>query len=190
MEDWYLESVALTNVPFLTELPAITNKKNDVEVKHMEWWKTLGYTSEEEAIKGINSQKSELAEANRINAELQTKLTAEQAKTADLLSKANAAEVEAAVLAKKILPGQKEIALKLINSDRGLFDEFVAANAGVRIEGLSTETVIPESEKKDPLSQVSSYKQLLDDKALCAKFEAEKPEDYKALYHRWMTEKK
>lgn len=187
-EDWYLESVAFTNIPFLTELPAITNKKNVMEESQMEWWKTLGYASEEEAIAKINQMKTELATANSQVTELTGKLAAEQAKNAELLSQANSAEVEAAVLAKKIMPAQKEIALKLINSDRKLYDEFVAANAGISAAGLGTETVVAETEKKDLLKSVTCFKQLLDDDKLCAAFEKEYPAEFKVLYDRWMKE--
>jgi phage I-like protein len=189
-EDWYLESVAFTNTPFLTELPAMTNKKNEMEESRMEWWKTLGYASEEDAIAKINQMKNDLATANSQVTDLTAQLTAEKDKNADLLSKANTAEVEAAVLAKKIMPGQKEIALKLINSDRALYDEFVTANTGVTAADLGKETKLPVGEGGNALDKVTSYKQLLDDATLCKQYETERPAEYKKLYDTWMKDHK
>jgi phage I-like protein len=190
-EDWKLDSVALTNIPYLTELPSIKNDKT-MEESQMEWWKELGYTSEEEAIKAHKQNQTDLAAANAKVLELTAANDALSKTNKEQLAASNVAVVEAAILSKKILPGQKDVFVKLINSDRALFDEAVAANSGVvaGAAGLGTEAILGETPIADMLSTVTSYKQLLDDGVLSAAFEKAHPTEFKVLYERWMKEHK
>lgn len=186
LKDWRLHSVALTNVPFLTELPAIKNREGEDSMEEL--LKLLGAESEEQAISKVN----ELKEANAANEAKVSTLTAEletaNAKIQEAQTQANAAAVENAIASGKLVPAQKELAVKLINQDRALYDEFVA-NAGTPAD-LGKEIKVGEGEGDglDRFKEVQSYGELLKDPAKLAAMKAENIKLHDELYNRGMKE--
>lgn len=171
MKDWRLHSVALTNTPYLTELPAIKNTETSGGINMDELLKRLNATDEEGALAKLQEILDDLSATKTLNSELTGKL--------------NEAEIDKAIQDKKLLPAQKALANKLINQSRELYDEFVA-NAAV--PDLTTEVQVQEGgdDGLDPFKNVQSFGDLLKDPALAKQMENEAPERYKALYKAYM----
>jgi len=171
-KDWRLHSVALTNTPFLTELPAIKNTENVGGPNMEELLKALGANSEEEAIAKVQ--------------ELTESLANTMEEVAALKAQVNEAEVNQAVTDKKLLPAQKDLATKLINSSRELYDEFVANSASTN--KLTEEVRVEEGadDGLDPFKNVQSFGDLLKNDDLRKQMEQEQPERYNALYLAYM----
>jgi phage I-like protein len=179
IKTWRLHSVALTNTPFLTELPAIKNHENG-GTQMDEILKALGVDTENAALAKINETISQ-------NSDLAAKLATSEGSLSAANAKLNAQEVEMAIANKQILPAQKELATKLINSDRSAYDMFVASAPKV---DLTTETnVNPDpANTGNPLDKVQSFSDLLKDDALDAKFRAERPDQYAKMFENYMKE--
>ncbi|HNX38806.1 MAG TPA: phage protease, partial [Candidatus Cloacimonadota bacterium] len=144
---WRLHSVALTNVPFIEELPAITNTENAQGERMDKLLQLLGANDEASAI-----AKVEEIQANNLKLE---------ADVSAMTVKINAQEVDAAINSGKLLPAQKELANKLINNDRALYDEFIANS--VPVKNVTTEVPLPAGDPQNKDTEINSYKQLLDD---------------------------
>jgi phage I-like protein len=172
-KDWRLHSVAFTNTPFLLELPAIKNDENDGEKPMEELLKLLGCADEAEATAKINAMKSEISTL--------------QAEKSTLQAKLNEQEVDLAVNQKKLLPAQKALALKLINQDRGLYDEFL--NAAPKVD-VTQEVPIPKAEGNglDKFAEVKSFGDLLANHELAAQMQKDDPKRYAELHKRWMKD--
>lgn len=175
LKDWRLHSVALTNTPYLTELPAIKNSEHEGG-NHMEdLLKALGCETEEAALTRIQ--------------EMRDALSASDAKVTALQAQVNQAEIDKAIADKKLLPAQKGLAEKLLAQSRELFDEFIASAA---VPDLTTEVKIEEGadDGLDPFKNVQSFGFLLKDPALAKQMQQENPERYNALYKAYMKEGK
>jgi phage I-like protein len=171
MKDWRLHSVALTNTPYLTELPAIKNTETSGGINMDELLKRLNATDEEGALAKLQEILDDLSATKTLNSELTGKL--------------NEAEIDKAIQDKKLLPAQKALANKLINQSRELYDEFVA-NAAV--PDLTTEVQVQEGgdDGLDPFKNVQSFGDLLKDPALAKQMAQDNPERYNALYKAYM----
>lgn len=171
LKDWRLHSVALTNTPYLTELPAIKNSDNEGGKNMDELLKALGATTEGEALTKVQ--------------ELRSALSASEAKVQALQAQVSAAEIDKAVADKKLLPAQKGLAAKLLAQGRELYDEFIASNA---IPDLTQEVPVQagQGDGLDPFKDVQSFGDLVDNPALAAQMEKEQPERYKKLYNQYM----
>jgi len=169
---WRLHSVALTNVPFIEELPAITNTENAQGERMDKLLQLLGANDEASAI-----AKVEEIQANNLKLE---------ADVSAMTVKINAQEVDAAINSGKLLPAQKELANKLINNDRALYDEFIANS--VPVKNVTTEVPLPAGDPQNKDTEINSYKQLLDDPELEATLNKDNPELVEKLYNRWMKE--
>lgn len=169
---WKLHSVALTNTPYLTELPAIKN--NEMGGSEMdELLKALGASDEKEAIQKVT--------------ELKNSETGAKAEVTALQAKLNEQEIDMAINSKKLLPAQKELATKLINSDRGLYEEFLKSSVAVDL--TAEVTVKPgEGDGLDKFANVKSFSDLLEDPELAANMEKTDPKRYNALYNRYVKE--
>lgn len=189
LKDWRLHSVALTNTPFLTELPAIKNHESNGGFVMDELIKLLGATDEDDALNKIKNMMAANAADKTALASLEAAKTTLEADKAALQATINAQEVDAAIAAQKITPAQKPLALKLINSDRALYDEFLASSAK---PPLTSEVPIPQGDGNplDPFVKVQSFSDLLSDPELGKKLKAENPSRYKDLHERWMKEKR
>jgi phage I-like protein len=171
MKDWRLHSVALTNTPYLTELPAIKNSEHEGG-NHMEdLLKALGCETEEDALARIQ--------------EMRDALSGSEAQVTALQAQVNQAEIDKAIADKKLLPAQKGLAEKLLAQSRELYDEFVA-NAAV--PDLTTEVEINDGgdDGLDPFKNVQSFGDLLKDPALAKQMAQDNPERYNALYKAYM----
>lgn len=175
-KDWRLHSVAFTNTPFLLELPAIKNNEIDGEKPMEELLKLLGVTDEAGAMAKVNSMKTEIGTLQGEKIALQAKL--------------NEQEVDMAINQKKLLPAQKELATKLINSDRGLYEDFLNSS-GVKVD-VTQEVPIPQGDGTglDKFAEVKSFGDLLANNELEKQMKKEDPQRYNVLYERWMKEKK
>lgn len=176
-KDWRLHSVALTNTPFLTELPAIKNTDIDGGIKMDELLKLLGASDESEALAKVNALKAENVTLTALKLENSQKL--------------NAQEVEMAVANKQLLPAQKELATKLINADRALYDEFLAGSAA-QATPLTQEQVIANADGDglDKYAKVTSFADIMDDPKLCSEMEKDNPKRYNELHKRFVKEGK
>jgi phage I-like protein len=172
MKDWRLHSVALTNTPYLTELPAIKNTEDN-----------SGGNNMDELLKRLNANDEESALAKL--QELLDELDLMRATNSGLLAKLNEAEIDKAVQEQKLLPAQKGLAAKLLNQSRELFDEFIA---NAVIPDLTTEVQIQDGgdDGLDPFKGVQSFGDLLRDPELAKQMETEAPERYNALYAAYM----
>lgn len=172
MKDWRLHSVALTNTPYLTELPAIKNTEDN-----------SGGNNMDELLKRLNANDEESALAKL--QELLDELDLMRATNSGLLSKLNEAEIDKAVQEQKLLPAQKGLAAKLLNQSRELYDEFIA---NAVIPDLTTEVQIQDGgdDGLDPFKGVQSFGDLLRDPELAKQMETEAPERYNALYAAYM----
>lgn len=172
---WRLHSVAFTNVPFIQELPAMTNNENNSQGEPMkDLLKALGAEDEASAIAAVNELKANALKLEADNSVLHAKI--------------NAQEVDAAIAANKLVPAQKELATKLINSDRALYDEFIKNNAP--IANVTQDVKVPQGTDANANSEPTSYSQLLNDPVLEARINKENPELYEKLHTRWMKEGK
>jgi phage I-like protein len=179
LKTWRLHSVALTNTPFLTELPAIKNKDNGGNPMD-ELLKMLGATDEDGAIAKVK----ELSAA-KTTAEAKLATANEAMNTVN--AKLNTQEVEMAIANKKLLPADKELALALINSDRKLYDKFV--NSRPPADLTTPETV--ETSAADGavnLDNVKTFRELLSDPALDKRMAEERPDRWQELYDAHMKE--
>ena len=119
--NWRLHSVALTNTPFITELPQIQANKDDVTGGNMDpevlnqLMKLLGVNSEAEV-------HAKLAEMQELKANIATLTTQHQ----EVMALLNAQTVDMAIANKQLLPAHKEHALTLINTDKKLYDASVS----------------------------------------------------------------
>lgn len=181
LKDWRLHSVALTNTPFLHELPAIKNMEGGPEVDEL--LKALGAEDEASAMIKLNEIK---ANSSKLEAEKTALAADNSAKQAKL----NELEIELAVNSGKLLPAQKELAAKLLNADRALYDEFIK-NSQINAD-LTKEVTIESGadDGLDPFAKVQSFSDLLADPALNERMEKEAPERYNKLYARYMKEGK
>ena len=179
IKTWRLHSVALTNTPFLTELPAIKNSENGGTPMD-ELLKLLGATDEDGAIAKVKelsaakiTAEKDLAKANEALGAANTKL--------------NTQEVDMAIANKKLLPADKELALELINSDRKLYDKFVNSRP---IVDLTTEEKVTTSAADGAanLDNVKSFRELLSDPALDKRMAEERPDRWEELYKAHMKE--
>lgn len=175
LKDWRLHSVALTNVPFLHELPAIKNSEMEGEEGMNELLKRLGAEDEAGALARLD--------------EIEAEKDANAAKVAELTAQINASEVDTAIANGTLLPAQKELALKLINQDRGLYEALCATSAKPDLDN-PVEVPTAEGDGLDEFQNVKSFGDLLANAALSAKMAAEQPARHKALYDRWMREGK
>jgi len=180
MTDWRMHSVALTNTPYLQELPAIAN--NDTNGGKMdELLKLLGVTSEEEAkaeVKRLQGEIVTLAEAKVAN----------EQQVAELNVKLNGQEVEAAINRGKLLPAQRELAVALINQDRKLYEQLISNSAALN---LTREKQLPAGEggtggEGNDLDKVKSYAELVNNTALARKMFDVRPERFNELYDAYM----
>jgi len=199
MTDWRLHSVALTNVPFLDELPAITNEddgfpadsgdinadekdgKSNHGGKMDELLKLLGVTSEDEAKAEVKRLQDENAGFVKLNA-------AQEQQVAELKEKMNGQEVEAAIVAGKLVPAQRELATALINQDRKLYEQLISNSAALN---LTKEAQLPAGEGGNgsgcnELDKVTSYAELVNNPALARKMYDERPERFSELYDAYM----
>lgn len=179
IKTWRLHSVALTNTPFLTELPAIKNSENGGTPMD-ELLKLLGATDEDGAIAKVKelsaakiTAEKDLAKANEALGAANTKL--------------NTQEVDMAIANKKLLPADKELALELINSDRKLYDKFINSRPTV---DLTTEETVTTSAADGAanLDNVKSFRELLSDPALDKRMAEERPDRWNELYEAHMKE--
>lgn len=179
IKTWRLHSVALTNTPFLTELPAIKNSENGGTPMD-ELLKLLGATDEDGAIAKVkelsaakNTAETDLAKANEALGAANTKL--------------NIQEVDMAIANKKLLPADKDLALELIKSDRKLYDKFINSRPTV---DLTTEETVSTSaaDRAANLDNVKSFRELLADPALDKRMAEERPDRWNELYEAHMKE--
>ena len=178
LKDWRMHSVALTNTPYLHELPAIINTANGGKMEEL--LKLLCVNTEDEA----------MAEVKRLIADNQTLASANSGltgKVADLQVNVNKQEVEAAVNSGKLLPAQKELALALIEKDRGLYEQLISNSAAA---GLTKEVPLPAGKipggGSDDLDNVTSYGELVNNSVRARHMYEERPERFDALYQAWM----
>ena len=173
INSWKLHSVALTNTPYLSELPAIRNTENGGSEME-ELLKLLGATDEKEAIQKVTTMANDAKVA--------------QDEAVALKAQINAQEIEMAINSKKLLPAQKELATKLINSDRALYDEFLKSSA--QAVDLTKELAVnaAEGDGLDPYPTVKCFTDLLDNPELSDKMEKEDPKRFDALYNKFIKE--
>lgn len=173
-KDWRLHSVALTNVPFLHELPPIKNNANQGDEMN-ELFKALGVDNEEDALKKVN--------------QMNTTIEANSEKIQTLQRQINDAEVEAAVNQGKLLPAQKELAKQLINQNRSQYEMLLNSSPAPTI---TTEVPVPEAQGDglDVFKDITSFSQLLNDVELAEQMEREQPKRYHELHRRFMKEGK
>jgi len=181
--NWRLHSVALTNTPFMTELPEIIPNKDDNEdvtggnmdpellAKLM---KVFGVNSEAEVI-------AKLEEAQELKANNE-KLSKENA---DAIILINTQTVDMAIAAKKLLPAHKEHALQLINTDKKLYDAFVALVAN-NIPDLTKEKEINPGAGNGEEVKVNSFTELLSNSKKAKDFYANNREEFDGLYADYM----
>ena len=173
--NWRLHSVAFTNTPYLTELPAIKNTA------------TVGGNQMENLLKALSSETVE--EALAAIQELRNDLVKKADEVTALKAKVAEAEIDQAIQQKKLLPAHKALAVKLMSQDRELYEEFVA-NAQVG-DLTKEEKVEPgEGDGMDPFAKVTSFSDLLKDPKLAEKMETEQPQRFDALYQTFMREGK
>lgn len=176
---WRLHSVALTNVPYLHELPALNHEGGEIDEteggsdKMNELMKQLGAEDESGALEKVSALKAELEAAKQ--------------KARELEAVVNESEVAKAVAEGRIAPGQAELAKKLLNQDRVLYDEFIKSNV---VPDLGKETKLPEGtgDGLDEFGEVKEFRQLLDDPGMAAKMRVEAPERYNALWQEHMKQ--
>lgn len=173
--NWRLHSVAFTNTPYLTELPAIKNTADVGGTQMEDLLKALSSETEEEALQAVRELRDALAK----KAEEVTALKAQVAE----------AEIDQAIQQKKLLPAQKALASKLMAQSRELYEEFVAS---AQLGDLTKEEKVEQGEGDgmDPFAKVTSFSDLLGDPELAKKMEEEEPERYEALYQTFMREGK
>jgi phage I-like protein len=173
LTDWRLHSVALTNVPYLQELPAIKNTETEGSETMDELLKRLDATDEDGALAALQ--------------DLCDRIEALEAQVNEQNLKLNEAAIDAAIAAKQLLPAHKALAEKLINTSRELYDEFVK-NAAV--PDLTQEVLIHRAadDGLDPFHNVQSFADLLQDPAVAKQMQTEQPARYNELYQRFMKE--
>lgn len=179
IKTWRLHSVALTNTPFLTELPAIKNSENGGTPMD-ELLKLLGATDEDGAI-------AKVKELSAAKTATEGKLAAANEALNTVNAKLNTQEVDMAIANKKLLPADKELALELINSDRKLYDKFLNSRPTV---DLTTEETVTTSAADGAanLDNVKSFRELLSDPALDKRMAEERPDRWNELYEAHMKE--
>lgn len=181
IKDWKLHSVALTNTPFLAELPAIKNMEPDGGTNMDELLKLLGAANEDEALAKVKELSASRDALVIDYAALVDKYNAQQ-------SKLNEQEVDIAIQEKKLTPAQKTLAMKLINSDHSLYTELL--NSSAPAADITTEVTIPpgEGDPLNPFEKVSSFSDLLKDPELANNMKTKEPVRYAELYNRYMKE--
>lgn len=133
---WRMHSVALTNTPFMTELPKITTNTEDVTGGNMDP-ELLALLEKQFGVKGEAAVNAKLAEMDELRANNE-KLTAQQQETVKLL---NTQTVDMAIANKQLLPAHRDFALQLINTDKAMYDKYVETVKS-SIPNLTTETEI------------------------------------------------
>jgi phage I-like protein len=175
LKDWRLHSVALTNTPYLTELPAIKNTEQVGGNNMDELMEALSSETEEEALAKVQELRDNLNESEATIQALQAQL--------------GEAEIDRAIADKKLLPAQKPLAQKLMAQSRELYDEFIA-NAAVPDLTKEVEVKDGGDDGLDPLAKITSFKQLTADPELAKRMEQENPERFNELYNTFVKEGK
>jgi len=185
IKTWRLHSVALTNTPFLTELPAIKNHEGVTQMDEL--LKLLGVTDEDAALAKVRELKANSEETAKQLKAANDECIDMQVSLAESRTKINAMEVDAAIANQQLLPAQREFAMRLINKDREAYDLFLASLPKV---DLTNEVPInsPNADTGNPLDKVTSFKQLMDDPALDAKMLSERPDRHDELFKNYMKE--
>jgi len=165
-----LHSVALTNIPFLKELPAIVNSEKNETNKQGE--------NMEELVKILACSEEEVADKVKAiiakNSEMQTQLSELQAKQAE-------SEVDLAIANNQIKKDQRTFALNLRLKDADLFNQFLSSN---KIEAPQGTIEIPNSSKE---SNVVKFSELLDNPAKFVEFQEKDPVKFNEMYEKFLN---
>ena len=165
-----LHSVALTNIPFLKELPAIVNSEKNETNKQGEMMeeltKLLACSEDEvtEKVKTIMTQNSEM-----------------QSKLSELNKKQAETEIDLAIANNQIKKDQRTFALNLRLKDADLFNEFLSS---CKIEAPQGTIEIPNSFKE---SNVIKFSELLEDPAKFAEFQEKDPVKFNEMYEKFLN---
>jgi len=165
-----LHSVALTNIPFLKELPAIVNSEKNETNKQGE--------NMEELVKILACSEEEVADKVKAiiakNSEMQTQLSELQAKQAE-------SEVDLAIANNQIKKDQRTFALNLRLKDPDLFNQFLSSN---KIEAPQGDIKIPQSATEPATVKFSD---LLEDPAKFIEFQEKDPVKFNEMYEKFLN---
>lgn len=170
-----LHSVALTNTPyFRSDLEPIAAKRGGAAVDENNDNGANSNSDDKEIRVTEQEQQALKAENERLTAEI-TSLRAELAQQAEAAEAAETARmVEEAITAKRLLPGQKEVALIVAKQGKDVLEKFISASV---VPDLEKKQDVPEAESKGGLK----YEDLLADPVRMQKMKNETPEAFEAL---------
>jgi len=165
-----LHSVALTNIPFLKELPAIVNSEKNETNKQgemMEELTKLLSCNDESVVEKVKDLINK-------NSELQTNLS-------ELSKKQAETEIDLAIANNQIKKDQRTFALNLKLKDNDLFNEFLNSN---KVEAPQGTIEIPNSSKE---SNVVKFSELLDNPAKFIEFQEKDPVKFNEMYEKFLN---
>lgn len=193
-----LHSVALTNTPFLKELPAIINSQNNTQSKgenQMEEILKLLRCSENEAvnkikelIKSSEELSSSVEQKNELTAklsELETQNKELSANFDNMTGKLAENDVELAIANNQIRKDQKEFALSLRKKDFELYENFIKTNKP-KANAPTTTLDVTDNTKTDT-TEIKSFSELLDNPVKFKEFQEEHPDRYQELYEKFIN---
>jgi phage I-like protein len=157
MTGTYLHSVALTNVPFQKDLPAIMNKMfpniTNTGGEMEKLLKLLGVKTEEEAITTINSNTELLTNSQTQAArvpDLETKIKEHETTITELNETIVNSEIDMAIAKGELLPKNRETAVLLRNTSPEAYQTFLKNTEKVPADKLpivNNQTTTPTDEE-------------------------------------------
>lgn len=185
----YLHSVALTNVPFLKELPAITNsEQNKGEQVMLEELLKLLQCSEETVTQKVQELMTQSKDLATKNSELLTQNQEVTVKNSELVQRVKdnelklaEFEVDLAIANNSIRADQKQFALSLRTKDPELFNQFVKSNT---VQAPQGNLNVPNNQQNNQTSVKLS--DLLSDLKKMEEYKAQFPVEFAALYDEFI----
>ena len=198
-----LHSVALTNIPFLKELPAIMNSLGDqrspLQIKNEKEGETnmpemkdiakVLSCTEDDVLDRAQTIIKNNAESSKTNEELRLQ-NAELTKANDELSKKIALqndvlsgqEIDIAIANGDLKADQRQFALELLKQNRSLYDQFLKNSSSKKAPEEPLK--IPNNDKE---TQEITYSSLLADTAKMLEFAEKYPETYAKMREKYLN---